>query len=173
MKNIDSQNGIKSKGNISIRKLIFSLLSVLCMAVIFIYSSRNADLSTEDSNAIGLAIGDITIEDFDQWTSEARLEYAASIDHPVRKTAHFLEYMTLGILLVGASYDSKRKNRFNILVPYVIGSLYAVTDELHQKLISGRSGQLTDVLLDSSGVIAGVVLTIIIIFLNRRFTTKN
>ncbi|MBR3041524.1 MAG: VanZ family protein, partial [Eubacterium sp.] len=100
-------------------------------------------------------------------------EYAASIDHPVRKAAHFSEYMLLGILLFGAWYDSDRKKSKNFLVPFIIGSLYAASDELHQLLISGRAGMFSEVLIDSSGVFAGVLLSMLSVILFVLFKSKR
>ena len=37
-------------------------------------------------------------------------------------------------------------------------ALYAVSDEIHQLFVSGRSCQLTDVLLDSAGAFVGHLL---------------
>ena len=41
---------------------------------------------------------------------------------------------------------------------WVVGTLYAASDEIHQLFVPGRSGQLRDVLLDSAGVAAGILL---------------
>ncbi len=150
---------------LSKRKIIFAILSIICMVVIFCFSARNADLSTQDSNEIGLMIGEITIEDFNQWPEAQQISYAESIDHPVRKMAHFLEYMTLGMLLFGAIYDKKNKYVSNVIPPFIIGAVYAATDELHQTIVSGRSGQITDVLLDSAGVLTGLIIISLIISL--------
>ena len=49
---------------------------------------------------------------------------------PIRKLAHFTEYLILCIL-------------------------YAFTDEYHQTFINGRTGQILDVLIDSSGSLLG------------------
>ena len=49
------------------------------------------------------------------------------------------------------------------------GTAYACSDEIHQLSIEGRSGQWTDVLVDGSGVLAGVTLgTLLIKSLNRK-----
>ena len=48
------------------------------------------------------------------------------------------------------------------------GAAYAGSDELHQKLIDGRSGQISDVLLDSCGVFLGAALAWRIIRGSRR-----
>ena len=39
-----------------------------------------------------------------------------------------------------------------------VGSLYAITDELHQVFVPGRMGSPVDVLIDALGVACGVVL---------------
>ncbi len=149
-----------------IRRVIFTILSFVCMITIFLFSSRNAVLSTQDSLSVGMTIGDITIEDFDQWSEPDQIEFASSIDHPVRKAAHFTEYTILGCLLFGAWYDKKHKMRaINQLLPIIIGALYSCSDEMHQLFIAGRSGQITDILLDTSGVIFGVLLISFILFI--------
>ncbi|MBR6402404.1 MAG: VanZ family protein [Eubacterium sp.] len=145
------------------RKLFFWILSILCMITIFYFSSQDSDESTQESHKIGRAIGHIVKKDFDSWTFEEQEEFAAKIDFPVRKAAHFLEYATLGTLLALAWFDELRKKRGNILVPFAVGAAYSVTDELHQLIVSGRAGQIRDVLIDSSGVFTGVLITTVII----------
>ena len=43
------------------------------------------------------------------------------------------------------------------------GLLYAMSDEYHQTFVMGRSGELRDVLIDSLGIITGIVLTVLIL----------
>jgi VanZ family protein len=43
-------------------------------------------------------------------------------------------------------------------VAIALGSLYAVTDEVHQVFVSGRHGSLLDWFIDTAGVVAGVLL---------------
>ena len=37
-------------------------------------------------------------------------------------------------------------------------ALYAVTDEIHQHFVPGRSGEITDVLIDSIGCLIGALI---------------
>ena len=61
-----------------------------------------------------------------------------------------------------------KRNRILALIGFGAGTAYACTDELHQLAIDGRSGQWTDVLVDSSGILAGVTLgTLLVKNLNR------
>ena len=71
-------------------------------------------------------------------------------DLVLRKLAHAAEYGILGALLVRAL----RRLSWAL----ALGVAYAVSDEIHQSFVPGRQGSPLDVLIDSVGVIAGVVL---------------
>jgi VanZ family protein len=71
-------------------------------------------------------------------------------DLVLRKLAHAAEYAVLGALLVRAL----QREPLAILV----GSAYAVTDEVHQAFVSGRHASPVDWLIDTAGVVAGVLL---------------
>ena len=71
-------------------------------------------------------------------------------DLVLRKLAHLVEYAVLGALLLRAL----RREPAAI----ALGSLYAVTDEIHQSFVAGRHGSPVDWLIDTLGVVAGVVL---------------
>ncbi len=66
----------------------------------------------------------------------------------LRKAAHVVEYAILGALLARAlpSYAWA----------IAVGSLYAVTDEVHQVFVAGRTGSPVDWALDTVGVAVGV-----------------
>ena len=90
------------------------------------------------------------------------------VQHLVRKTAHFTEYALLGLLIRFClqSWTGGRKH----LLPasWVFGTLYAVTDELHQLLTDGRAGRWKDVAIDSSGVLTGAVIAAVVLVLGSR-----
>jgi VanZ family protein len=71
-------------------------------------------------------------------------------DIVLRKLAHLAEYAILGALL----YRALRREPAAV----VLGSLYAVTDEVHQTFVSGREGSPVDWLIDTVGVVAGALL---------------
>ncbi|HIU52150.1 MAG TPA: VanZ family protein [Candidatus Merdicola faecigallinarum] len=50
--------------------------------------------------------------------------------------------------------DVKRK----ITYSFIIGVIYAITDEIHQLFVPGRSGEIRDVLIDGLGIIVGIIL---------------
>ena len=153
------------------RKLVFATLAIVWMGIIFLFSSRTSDVSTNDSNGIGLLIGKTFVSNFEEWNEERQMEFAQNIDHPIRKTAHALEYALLGVLLTGAFVDEKNRRKARILIPWGLGTFYAATDEFHQLFVPGRSGQVSDVALDSVGVLLGVLI-VIILYSKRTKNTK-
>ena len=68
--------------------------------------------------------------------------------------------------LLCASYALRRGG----LVAWLCGTGYAATDELHQWFVAARSAMWQDVCLDSSGVLAGVLLAtgILVLFAYRK-----
>lgn len=152
---------------------MFAVLVVVWMIIIFSFSSRPSEVSTNDSNRIGFLIGKVFVPGFEEWSEAKQMTFAKAIDHPIRKTAHAVEYAILGSLLVGAYIDSKRKRSLCILVPWAIGALYAASDECHQLFVPGRSGQVSDVLLDSTGVLCGVVLIVLLYGVSEKRRVKR
>lgn len=138
-------------------KKICLLLAICWMAVIFAFSARNADLSTQDSMSIGILFGRLIVPSFADLDSQMQASFADMVDHPIRKMAHMTEYAVLGFLLTGSYVDQERKRLYRFLVPAVFGSLYAVSDELHQLFVPGRSCELKDMLIDSCGVVIGTL----------------
>ncbi|QOY37182.1 VanZ family protein [Anaerobacillus isosaccharinicus] len=78
----------------------------------------------------------------------------------IRKGAHFFAYFVLGIL-VTCSYRSSGVVGYKIVVfSLVVCILYAISDEIHQLFVPGRSGEVRDVLIDSIGSACGVFLIV-------------
>ena len=79
-------------------------------------------------------------------------------DHLIRKLAHFTEYAVLGALLLLLTAVG-----FRVRLQTVVNCLFflmaaALTDETIQMFSDGRSSQITDVWLDFSGVLTGILV---------------
>lgn len=122
------------------------------------YSAKSAVVSTQESTAVGTLIGRLLVPGFSGWDTQKQSAFAYKVDHPVRKTAHAAEYAVLGLLLAGSYVDCRKKRGYTISIPWMIGTAYAVSDELHQFFVPGRSCQVTDMMLDSCGVALGVLV---------------
>ena len=97
---------------------------------------------------------------------EEQIDYAEKIEFPVRKTAHATEYAILGCLLTNLCLSLSMRKAY--MWGWLMGSAYAATDEFHQLFVPGRSGQITDVMLDSVGCLVGCLLTCLILHVVRK-----
>ncbi len=144
------------------RRIVFIVLTIIWMVVIFAFSAKDADQSTKASNTVGFALCKLFVADYDSLSEEEQLEMAENIDHPIRKTAHALEYAILGILVVGAVYSSSMRWYINGAIAWLIATVYAAGDEFHQLFVPGRSGEFKDVCIDSAGALIGVLIGVLI-----------
>ena len=88
-----------------------------------------------------------------------------TIDRVVRKLAHFAEYLVLGLCLMvnvldlrktreGQRAQGRRRSMIaDCGIAWAVGTIYAVTDECHQTMGPGRSGEVLDVGIDAAGVL--------------------
>lgn len=88
----------------------------------------------------------------------------------VRKCGHLTEYAVLSMLLwraIGRSrpFCEKSRNGFALGWAFLGSTLYAVSDEVHQSLVSSRFGSAWDVATDAVGAALGLAL---IRYRNRR-----
>lgn len=83
------------------------------------------------------------------------LEY----DFFLRKLAHITEYFIFTFLLYRAFSGSFNMNVFRLFMyPAAFSLLYAISDEVHQYFVLGRSCSAQDVLIDSIGIIGFYIL---------------
>ena len=87
--------------------------------------------------------------------------------HIVRKLAHFCEYMLEGFLLMLCLRVYTRHLLRHVSWPILGGLLTALTDETVQLFVPGRSGQVTDIWIDFSGVMTGLMVGLILLGLIR------
>jgi VanZ family protein len=71
------------------------------------------------------------------------------------KILHFIEYSIFSALLFLAFFTSGKEflKKHVFLISSLVGIAYAVSDELHQKFVPGRSCEFFDFLADSLGII--------------------
>ena len=136
-------------------RVLFTIGLIACIAFIFSNSMAVAAVSSGSSGRV-LAWMRIILR---------RLGHPALADrltmHIVRKLAHFCEYMLEGFLLMLCMRVYSRHPFKHISVPMLGGVLTALTDETIQLFSEGRSSQVTDVWLDSAGVLAGILVAVV------------
>lgn len=146
-------------------KPLISLLLIFQMIFIFAMSSFGSD----SSNAQSSQVIQILHQVFPSLSSHISGLDASALAFIVRKTAHFTEYAILGILFYFFYRQTlPQKNGLQLFVLAILSSfLYACTDEIHQLFVPGRSGQFTDVLVDTLGASFGCMVLALSNYLRR------
>lgn len=69
--------------------------------------------------------------------------------------AHFVEYFVLGILLYYIAHAHDKQTEKVLIVLFIFGALYGISDEIHQLFVPGREFSLWDWGADIIGLLAG------------------
>lgn len=144
------------------------LLVVSVMVMIFCFSAQTGKESGAMSGRITTWILKLIVPGFEDFTPEKQEMLRSTVGLLVRKLAHFSEYALLGfsLLLHIAQIQKHMTVRLPWLWAWTVGTLYAASDEFHQGFVAGRGPSVMDVMIDSAGVIAGILLMLWI--LHRR-----
>jgi VanZ family protein len=126
----------------STKKVLLKYVAIiLWMIVIFIFSSQVAKVSEYQSGLVMNLVNTHGIH----WTM-----------FETRKFAHSFLYLILGILIYNVVKEYNLGTKRAILLSILLSLSYASFDEAHQLLVSGRSGQVSDVLIDTIASAVGI-----------------
>lgn len=133
------------------KKIIKYTLLIIWMIIIFLFSNQPAKESGKLSDSFLEKTITIFYKDINTEKKEQLIKKYGLI---TRKLAHFTIYLVLGVLMLStiSEYNIKTK----ILVSITLCFLYALSDEIHQLFIIGRSGEFKDVLIDTAGSFIGI-----------------
>ena len=140
------------------QRIFWIIIAVMLAAVIFAFSSQNA----EQSEGLNDSVAEILqMEQAEQYTRVSNQEIIFGLTR--RKLAHIFLYALLGFSLYFA-FDGIRA-RF----PLAVGTAfcYGILDEFHQTM-SGRIGRWQDTLIDLGGILIGAGLAVLILFLQKK-----
>src|SRR5699024_11129892 len=137
-------------------KLISWIPVFVWMALIFYLSHQPAS----SSNELSTGVMDVFMNTI---TTVIPIDFDLGIFHHFnRKSAHFFEYFMLGLLVINALKRHVSIKWKFVALSLVICILYAISDEVHQLFIPGRSGEMRDVFIDSTGSATGITLYILL-----------
>lgn len=142
---------------------------ILFMIVIFLFSASDATESSSLSGGVSEKVVNWVDEAFAlHWDTDYKMSLCERIEYPIRKLAHMSEYAALAILFYIAFMVNGRMSRRRAFVVILCCFLYACTDELHQRFVPGRDGNLLDIGIDTFGASIGTLFAIIIIKIINR-----
>lgn len=139
-------------------RLLSFLPAALLLFLIFGFSAQDGEASGSLSFNISLYLVQLFSPLLPAAMSEeVLLERAELIHYFVRKAAHMTEYFLLALSLqlpLTAWLSHRLIHKKRIWIGFAATVLFAALDEFHQTFVPGRSGNLTDVCIDSIGAIA-------------------
>ena len=141
-----------------LRICLLMIPAIICMAWIFHLSAETAAQSSETSETV---IHEILLRVDPQYAEETEEEQKVRVDALqffVRKGAHFSLYALLSVLILLPLTQVVPSFPAASVWAFIGTVLYAFSDEWHQSFVPGRSNELKDVLIDSSGALCGILL---------------
>ena len=137
-------------------KILNIILIIIWMTIIFKFSGQ---IGTESGNTSRK----FTVQIIKILTGKSLSIHEPFVDNLqsiIRKLAHFSIYTVGGFLIMNYQYGTNKKEYRKILYSIIFGGSYAITDEIHQIWVPGRSGNIFDVGIDTLGVVTGVLIYI-------------
>lgn len=168
-----------------LRKVIFLILIITNCITIFYFSNQVADTSSASSGRIVNFVMKVVPKLRNMQEYEKQYIANEVLQPIVRKLAHFSIYTLLGVLTMNYALACKKENgtcytdeqcspiqykrdRRIILYSWLFGTLYAISDEIHQFFVPGRSCEIRDVCIDSLGVLTGIIFVLMIIKIYKK-----
>ena len=148
------------------KKGVSILLLVCWMTTIFLLSAEPAVESSKSSDRVEKII--VSVAKTLGYEPKPDESFALhDLTKIVRKSAHFFLYFVLGLFSAFVLYAFEVKKRIYIYAVFM-SAFYAVTDEIHQLFVEGRSAQVTDVLIDTAGATLAVLILWSMICISRK-----
>ena len=153
-----------------------TLLAVLLSAaLIYVMSAQPAGVS----NDMSLSVTEDLLRLFDprylSLPEAERLALLRQLNGLVRKAAHVFEFALFGasLLLHLRVVLPRQRTKRALPAALAFGILYASLDEWHQSFVDGRGMMARDVLIDTCGVLCGVLFAAFLLRILLRRRKRN
>ena len=145
------------------------LPAIFIMYFIFSFSdqsgSQSGQLSLKISKILVLIYNKLFVKGYDN----ATLNTIIITVHPyIRKFAHVTEYFLLAFFVSLPLYVYRLRGLLLTIISGTFCILFASFDEYHQSFILGRVASYKDVLIDSIGILIGIILLRIVGYIGRK-----
>ena len=153
-------------------QLLFLILTLALMCTIFCLSNENRNESGQTSSFLTTLAMKIFHSNYKNESPEIQQELWEKTEFIVRKIAHFTIYSALGFC---ASLTVGKRRLFTLksLGVIIFGFCYAMSDEIHQSFVPGRSCEFRDMMIDTCGVTCGMVISLALIGIIAHIVRKR
>jgi len=150
------------------------ILLIAWMLLIFSLSAETATESADKSGGFSYKLAAFFVPEFKEMSEAEQLEILEKMSFPIRKGAHFSIFAALScIAFSNVLYFNKLSSCKKYLYAFSFTTIYAATDEVHQRFVDGRSCEFRDWLIDCSGAIAGLIFCYIVAKFIRKRSALN
>lgn len=153
---------IKFKKNLIFKRVLFLIMLAITFYIIFNFSAQDSEKSGSISQKVTEFIVKV-ISKIKTMDITMQLRWIEKLHPIVRKLAHFSIYTVVGFSVMGFMCTFDIRNIFKLLISFLVGVTYAISDEVHQYFIPGRNASVIDVCIDSLGVLTGIFMLITLI----------
>lgn len=148
-------------------KYFYRILSFILLIIwalnMFSLSSENAEVSTETGDGVSVTLIKIFYPRYNTLNAEEQKEIITAVRPYVRTGAHFTEYAVLGFLFSLFLVTFYLKRRSKLILSEAFCVVFALSDEIHQLFSPGRAFQFSDLLTDSLGAAAGLLIFLLLV----------
>lgn len=137
----------------SVHRFLAWTIVFVWMGVIFFLSHQSGEASSQLSSGLFSLVKGAVIQIFPFLTIDLH-----NLHFFLRKFAHFFAYFLLGVFIIHAVLIDRIYSFRMAFYVLLFTVFYAITDEIHQIFIPGRSGEVRDVIIDSSGSAIGIFM---------------
>lgn len=162
------------------RKIILSIVIILpviiCMAMIFYFSSQDSSRSNSISRDFTSAVAKMLFQNFPFMQADVQSTIIYELNLFIRKAAHFFVFFLMSAFIYAESVIWIRSYFFSGVISVFLSMIYAVIDEYHQSFTPGRTPLVKDVFIDTAGALLGAAACfgiISIIFHVKAIMRKN
>lgn len=158
------------------KRTLFRITMLILLGLTFIsifnFSNQDGKASSGLSKKVARKIVDVFpyTKNLSEKTKNKIVEKTQPI---IRKGAHLSIYTLVGIFIMSFISTYKIHLKYKFLISILVGLIYASSDEIHQSFIPGRTASIIDVGIDTSGVLIGIMLVLIIISVYKSLTEKK
>lgn len=156
---------------IMVKKIILWIAVIALSLIIFDFSAKPA----AESAGISSQIAEKAVEFIEKVVNidNSQREGVMYTTHLlIRKGAHFFEFALLSVLVFFLAKSYKLSKKISIIIALGYCLAFAASDEFHQLFVSGRSGQISDVLLDFCGALFGALVCYLIVKIRKKEKNK-
>lgn len=143
--------------------------AIVMMVLIFNFSSQNG----VDSGSLSLKVSRVLVSIYNKvsmknWDSNTMSIVVNEIHLYVRKAAHITEYFLLAMSVSLPMYVYRLRGFMSTIFALFFCVGFAALDEYHQSFVAGRVSSGRDVLIDSIGIVIGIIVIRIICAIGRK-----